>query len=167
MPAKKPSTQTEPQTFVEAARYFSDLDVATDFVAKLRWPDGPICPECGGKEHSYLSTRRVWKCKACNKQFSVKKGTIFEDSPLPLDKWLLTIWELANDKNGITSHELAAKIDVTQKSAWFMLHRVRLAMQTGTFEKRGEKFDGAVEVDETHIGRSLLHGKNGLHLVHG
>lgn len=152
MPAKKKSTTHLPTTFVEAARYFSDLDVATDFVAKLRWPDGPVCPECGGKEHSYLSTRRIWKCKDCRKQFSVKKGTIFEDSPLPLDKWLLTIWELANDKNGISSLELAGKIGVTQKSAWFMLHRVRLAMQTGSFEKYDDKFDGAVEVDETLIG---------------
>lgn len=141
-----------PRTFVEASRYFSDLDVATEYVAKLRWPDGPVCPKCEGKEHSYISTRRLWQCRACRKQFSVKVGTIFEDSPIPLDKWLLAMWELANDKNGISSYELAGKIGITQKSAWFVLHRIRLAMQAGTFEKFSEKFDGAVEVDETYIG---------------
>ena len=151
MPAKK-QVRGLPTTFLEAARYFADLDVATDFVAKLRWPDGPICPECGGKEHSYLKTRRVWKCKGCRKQFSVKKGTIFEDSPIPLDKWLLAIWEIANDKNGISSRELGSKLGLTQKSAWFVNHRIRLAMQTGSFEKWSEKFDGVVEVDETYIG---------------
>ena len=129
-------------------RYFADLDVATEFVAKLRWPNGPFCPECGSVEHSYLSTRRVWKCKACKKQYSVKKGTIFEDSPIGLDKWLAAIWMVANCRNGISSHEMGRSIGVTQKSAWFMLQRIRLAMQTGSFEK----LDGEVEVDETFIG---------------
>jgi transposase-like protein len=137
-----------PQTLVEAIRYFSDLDVATEFVASLRWPDGPECPACQGKEHSYLTTRRIWKCKACKKQFSVKVGAIFEDSPIPLDKWLASIWLIANAKNGISSHELGRSIGLTQKSAWFVLHRVRLAMQTKTFMK----FKGEVEVDETFIG---------------
>jgi transposase-like protein len=99
-------------------------------------------------EHSYISTRRLWKCKGCKKQFSVKLGTIFEDSPLGLDKWLPAVWLIANSKNGISSHELGRALGVTQKSAWFMLHRIRLAMQTGTFSK----LDGAVEVDETYIG---------------
>ncbi|MEA2432893.1 MAG: hypothetical protein QOG54_350 [Actinomycetota bacterium] len=152
MPARKTTDQTLPTTLVEAVRYFSDLDVATDFVAQLRWPDGPICPECGGKEHSYLTTRRIWKCKACKKQFSVKKGSIFEDSPIPLDKWLVAIWMVANCKNGVSSLELHRAVGITQKSAWFVLHRIRLAMQTGTFEKYGDKFDGAVEIDETYIG---------------
>ncbi len=152
MPAKKPRKSQLPQTFQEAVLYFSDEDRAVQYVAGLRWPQGPSCPECGGKEHSYLTTRRLWKCKACRRQFSVKVGTIFEDSPIPLGKWMLAVWEIANDKNGISSYELAAKIGVTQKSAWFVNHRVRLAMQTGSFEKLGDKFDGAVEVDETYIG---------------
>ncbi|MBX3283962.1 MAG: IS1595 family transposase [Actinobacteria bacterium] len=134
---------------MEAIRYFSDPDVCVEFVASLRWEDGkPVCPECGGMDHSFLTTRRLWKCKACKKQFSVKVGTIFEDSPLGLDKWLCAIWLIANSKNGISSHELGRSIGVTQKSAWFMLHRIRLAMQTGSFDK----FDGIVEVDETFIG---------------
>ena len=137
-----------PTTLIEAIRYFSDLDVATEFVATLRWPDGPECPSCEGKEHSFLTTRRLWKCKACKKQFSVKVGTIFEDSPIPLDKWLAAIWLIANAKNGISSHELGRSIGLTQKSAWFVLHRIRLAMQTGTFKK----MKGEVEVDETFIG---------------
>src|SRR5436305_1758118 len=139
------STDRKPTSLIEAIRYFSDLDVCTSFVAKLRWPHGPVCPRCGSAEHSYLTTRRLWKCKGCKKQYSVKLGTIFEDSPLGLDKWLPAVWLIANSKNGIISHELARALGVTQKSAWFMLHRIRLAMQTGSFEKlRGE-----VEVDET------------------
>jgi transposase-like protein len=137
-----------PTSLLEAIRYFSDLDVATEFVANLRWPNGPVCPRCGGVEHSYLTTRRIWKCKACKRQFSVKLGTVFEDSPLGLDKWLPAVWLAANTKNGISSHELARSLGVTQKSAWFMLHRIRLAMQTGSFEK----LDGEVEVDESFVG---------------
>lgn len=137
-----------PTTLIEAIRYFSDLDVCNDFVAKLRWPNGPHCPRCGSVEYSYLTTRRLWKCKGCKKQYSVKVGTIFESSPLGLDKWLPAVWLAANSKNGISSHELARALGVTQKSAWFMLHRIRLAMQTGSFDK----LDGEVEVDETYIG---------------
>ncbi len=148
MPAKKKSTAAFPTTLVQAVRYFSDLDVATEFVARLRWTDGPVCPECGSKEYSFLSTRRLWKCKDCKKQYSVKKHSIFEDSPLPLDTWLVAIWMIANCKNGISSHELGRATGITQKSAWFVLHRVRLAMQTGTFEK----LSGEVEADETYIG---------------
>lgn len=137
-----------PTTLLEAIRYFADLDVANHYVAKLRWPDGPMCPRCGGTEHSYLTTRRIWKCKACKRQFSVKLGTIFEDSPLGLDKWLPAIWLAANSKNGISSYELGRALGITQKSAWFMLHRIRLAMRSGSFEM----LSGTVEVDETFIG---------------
>ena len=141
--------KAKPQSLVEAIRYFSDLDVCTDYMANLRWPNGPVCPRCGSVDkHSYLTTRRIWKCKACRKQFSVKVGTIFEDSPLGFDKWLPAVWLIANSKNGISSHELARSLGITQKSAWFMLHRIRLAMQTGSFDK----FGGEVEVDETYIG---------------
>jgi transposase-like protein len=137
-----------PSSLLEAIRYFSDLDVATEYVAKLRWPNGPVCPKCGGTEYSYLTTRRLWKCKTCKKQYSVKVGTIFEDSPLGLDKWLPAVWLAANSKNGISSHELGRALGTTQKSAWFMLHRIRLAMRSGTFEA----LSGQVEVDETYIG---------------
>jgi len=142
------STERLPTTLIEAIRYFSDIDVCTQFVAKLRWPTHPVCPRCGSVEHSYLTTRRVWKCKGCKKQFSVKLGTIFEDSALGLDKWLPAIWLIANSKNGISSHELGRALGITQKSAWFMLHRIRLAMQTGNFNK----LDGEIEVDESYIG---------------
>ena len=138
----------KPTNLLEAIRYFSDVDVATKFVADLRWPDGPTCPRCGSQEYSYLTTRRIWKCKACKKQYSVKVGTIFEDSPLGLDKWLPAVWLAANSKNGISSHELGRALGVTQKSAWFMLHRIRLAMQHQSLLK----MDGEVEVDETFIG---------------
>jgi transposase-like protein len=137
-----------PTNLLEAVRYFADQDVCVQFVAKLRWPDGAVCPRCGAMEHSYLTTRRVWKCKACKKQFSVKLGTIFEDSAIPLDKWLASIWLIANSKNGISSHELGRAVGITQKSAWHVLHRIRLAMQTGSFER----LSGTVEVDETFIG---------------
>lgn len=138
----------KPTNLLEAVRYFSDLDVANEYVANLRWPDGPVCPRCGGTEHSFLTTRRIWKCKACKRQFSVKVGTIFEDSPLGLDKWLPAVWLAANSKNGISSHELGRALGITQKSAWFMLHRIRLAMRSGTFTM----LSGTVEVDETFIG---------------
>lgn len=141
-------TEALPTNLLQAIRYFADADVATEFVAELRWPKGPVCPRCGCMDHSYLTTRRVWKCKGCKKQYSVKLGTIFEDSPLGLDKWLPAVWLVANSKNGISSHELARSLGVTQKSAWFMLHRIRLAMQAGSFNKLG----GTVEVDESYIG---------------
>src|ERR687890_1054002 len=95
-----------PRTLTEAMEYFSDLEIATTFLAKLRWPEGPVCPRCGGKEHSYLSTRRVWKCKKCKKQFSVKVGTIFEGSNISLDKWICAIWLITSAKNGISSYEV-------------------------------------------------------------
>lgn len=144
------SPTKQPKKLLEAIRYFADLDVATEYVAKLRWPDGPVCPKCGvlDEKHYYLKTRRLWKCRHCKKQFSVKVGSIFEDSPVGLDKWLAAIWMIANCKNGISSYEVARNLGVTQKTAWFMMHRIRLAMQTGTFEK----LSGEVEADETYIG---------------
>jgi transposase-like protein len=139
-----------PKTLQAAILYFSDKETCTTFMAQLRWPDGVTCPNCYGKAVSYLSTRFMWKCmnKACHKQFSVKHGTVMEDSPIGLDKWLAAIWLIANAKNGVSSYEIHRALGVTQKSAWFMLHRIRLAMQTGTFQK----MSGTVEVDETFIG---------------
>jgi transposase-like protein len=139
-----------PKTLQEAIKYFADADTCNTFMAQMRWPDGVTCPYCEGKAVSYLSTRSKWKCmnKACHKQFSVKVGTIMEDSAIKLEKWLAAIWLIANAKNGISSYEIHRALGVTQKSAWFLLHRIRLAMQTGTFEK----LSGQVEVDETYIG---------------
>lgn len=139
-----------PKTLQEAIKFFSDPETCTTFMAQMRWPEGVTCPYCEGKAVSYLSTRRKWKCmnKACHKQFSAKVGTIMEDSPIGLDKWLAAIWLIANAKNGISSYEIHRALGVTQKSAWFLLHRIRLAMQTGTFEK----LSGEVEADETFIG---------------
>jgi transposase-like protein len=119
----------------------------------MRWMDGVVCPHCVGERVSYLSTRRIWKCMAkdCHKQFSVKTGSVFEDSPIPLDKWLTAIWLVVNCKNGVSSYEIARDVKVTQKSAWFMLHRIRLAMRGGSWEKLGGT-GGPVEVDETFVG---------------
>ncbi|HTL41432.1 MAG TPA: IS1595 family transposase [Pseudolysinimonas sp.] len=143
------ATDNLPLSLIEAVVYFADPAKASDFVAKMRWADGnPVCPNCEGKEHYYLASRRVWKCKLCKKQFSVKVGTIFEDSPLSLSKWLPAVWLLANSKNGVSSHELGRALGVTQKTAWFMLHRIREAMRSGSVNK----LDGTVEVDETYVG---------------
>jgi len=139
------------KTLQQVIRYFSDEQICIDTVAQMRWPDGPVCPACGHKEHYYLKTQRRWKCKECYKQFSVKVGTIFEDSPLTLDKWLCAMWLIANCKNGISSCEVARDLGITQKSAWFMLHRIRKAMQDGSLVKMGGP-DSEVEVDETFIG---------------
>src|SRR5438094_660513 len=146
-PSPTPRETMLPTNLLEAVRYFSDKTVATDFLAKLRWPDGPMCPRCGSLDHSYISTRQVWKCKACKKQYTVKLGTIFEDSPLGLDKWLPAVWLITNCKNGVSSCELARDLGVTQKTAWFMLHRIRHAMREGGFN-----FVGTVEADETFVG---------------
>ena len=116
-----------PDTLLGAVKYFADVETAIGFVAALRWPDGVICPRCDATGVCYrLSTRPLWKCRACKKQFSVKVGSIFEDSPIGLDKWLPAMWMLVNCKNGVSSYEIARDIGVTQKSAWFMLHRLRL-----------------------------------------
>ena len=140
----------EPRTLQEAIRYFSDPAVCLEFMAALRWPDGPVCPTCGDTEVSFLASRNLFQCKRRHpkRQFSIKVGTIFEDSPLGLDKWLPAIWMIANAKNGISSYEIGRALGITQKSAWFLLHRIRLAMQTETFEK----MSGRVEADETFIG---------------
>lgn len=142
----------EPETLLEATRYYADLDRCQQLLVEARWPNGVVCPTCGasGKKVGYLATVRRWQCynRHPRRQFSVKVGTIFEDSPITLNKWFTAIWLIAGAKNGISSYELGKAIGITQKSAWFMLHRIRLAMQTGTFEKLGRH----VEADETYIG---------------
>ena len=140
---------TKPQTLQEAIAYFADPEKCFAFAVSLRWPDGNIsCPRCGSKEHSFISTRRIWFCKGCKKQFTIKVGTIFEDSPLGMDKWMTAMWLIVNCKNGISSCEVGRDLGITQKSAWFMVHRLRLALQ----DKDGGKLGGEVEVDETFIG---------------
>ena len=140
-----------PTTLQEAIIYFSDLDRCNAFMIAQRWPDGQVrCPQCQSENVKYLPNAKVWKCyeKHSRQKFSLKVGTIFEDSPLPLTKWLPVVWLLTNCKNGISSYEIGRAFKVTQKTAWFMLSRVRLAMQAKSFTKLG----GNVEIDETYIG---------------
>jgi transposase-like protein len=142
-----------PKTLLEAIQWFTDEQVCIDAVASMRWPDGPYCPHCLAKEPYYLKTQKRWKCRSCRKQFSVKVGTIFEDSPISLCKWLPALWMLVNDKNGVSSYEIHRALGVTQKSAWFMLHRLRLALKRRDLSfKLGGPDGGPVEVDETFIG---------------
>jgi transposase-like protein len=137
-----------PKTVKEAIRYFADPAICLQYMIPLRWPNGITCPHCQGVEHSFISTRQIWRCKACKKQFSIKTQSIMEDSPLSLDVWLVAMWLIANAKNGISSHELSRALGVTQKSCWFLAHRIRLAFETGTFEK----MSGQIECDETFVG---------------
>ncbi len=148
-----------PQTLQQAIQYFSDEQVCIDAVAAMRWPDGPRCPYCIGEDANnpyYLKAAKRWKCRSCRNQFSVKKFTIFEDSPISLQKWLPALWMLVNCKNGISSYEIHRDLGVSQKSAWFMLHRLRLVVKAGTIgTKLGGKESGGVEVDETFVGGKL------------
>ncbi|MBU6448668.1 MAG: IS1595 family transposase [Rhodospirillales bacterium] len=140
----------EPKTLADAIKHFADPEVSLLTMVKLRWKDGVCCPTCGHKNPRWMPVQRRWECKLkhAKRQFSAKTGTIFEDSPLGLDKWFTAIWLISNCRNGISSMELHRSIGVTQKTAWFMLHRIRLAMQSGTIEKS----DGEAEADETFIG---------------
>jgi transposase-like protein len=141
-----------PKTLQEAVAFFSDPQRGFDYAVKLRWPDGKVtCPRCEGLEHSFISTRRQWFCKGCKKQFTVKVGTIFEDSALGIDKWMIAVWLIVNAKNGISSYEVARALGITQKSAWFMMHRVRLALHEKDTVRLGGK-GKEVEVDETFVG---------------
>jgi transposase-like protein len=141
------------KTLSDAIRYFADEQVCIDTVAMMRFPNGPECPKCASlaERQHWLKTQKRWQCRDCGKQYSVKVNTVFEDSAIKLDKWLTAMWLLANCKNGISSYEIAKDIGVTQKSAWFMLQRIRLAMKNGSVLKLGGT-GGPVEVDETFIG---------------
>jgi transposase-like protein len=141
----------EPQTLQEAILYFGDPDNCLNYMVKHRWPEGVVCPTCGRKDATFLKNQRKWQCRShhAQRQFSAKTGTIFEDSPLGLDKWLTAVWMITTAKNGVSSYEIHRAIGVTQKTAWFMMHRIRKAMQTGSFQR---KLAGHVEVDETFIG---------------
>ncbi len=150
----------EPTTFQEAILYFADRNRCIDYLALRRWPDGkPVCPVCGRNDASFLEHQGRWQCKSVHhhRQFSVKVGTVMEDSAIPLEKWLPAIWAIVNDKNGISSWELHRALGITQKTAWFMLHRIRLGMSLqnkkfGTRKKMGGPEGGPVEVDETFVG---------------
>jgi transposase-like protein len=143
--------QSVPDTMIEAVRQFASPKVAHDFFVQMRWPFGVACPRmgCGSADVTYLAKYRRWNCKECKRQFTAKVGTIFEDSPIGLDKWLPAFWLIASNRNGISSHELGRALKVTQKTAWFMLHRIREAMQSDTFET---PLSGTIEVDEAFIG---------------
>ncbi len=142
---------TNPETLVEAVKMFANEDTALKFMVSLRWPDQVCCPRCGSVRVRFIGTRRVWECRENHpcRRFSIKTGTIMEDSPLPLSTWLVGIWLEANAKNSISSYEVMRSLGVTQKTGWFMQQRIRLAMQNGDFFK---KLTGEVEVDETFIG---------------
>jgi transposase-like protein len=148
-----------PQTLQQAIQYFSDEQTCIDAVAFMRWPDGPRCPYChldDAKNPYYLKSQKRWKCRTCRNQFSVKLFTIFQESPIPLQKWLPAMWMLVNCKNGVSSYEIHRALGVSQKTAWFMLHRLRVVLKArdmGT--KLGGKDSGGVEVDETFVGGKL------------
>jgi transposase-like protein len=147
-----------PQTLQEAIQHFTDFENCREFLTAIRWADGKVrCPTCGSDRVVYLRNARLYKCysKHPRPKFSLKIGTVFEDSPIPLEKWLPAVWMLVNCKNGISSYEIARDLGVTQKTAWFMLHRIRLAAQVGSFSKLGGTGGGGsgeVEADETFIG---------------
>jgi len=137
-----------PQSLLEAIRYYSNETVCVEFLSNIRWGAGDkACNRCGSLNVYGLRTRPVFKCRDCKKQFSIKVGTIMQDSPLPITKWVPAIWMVVNCKNGISSCEMARALDITQKSAWHMNHRIRQAIANGTMEK----LSGTVEADETLI----------------
>jgi transposase-like protein len=145
----------EPKNLQEAIVYFSNPDNCIDYLAIRRWPNGVVtCPACGSEKVKFNPKRRIWQCSVHHsmRQFSIKVGTIFEDSPIGLDKWLTAVWMLTNCKNGVSSYEIARDVKVTQKSAWFMIHRIRLALQDDFFGSKLGGNGGEVEADETFIG---------------
>jgi transposase-like protein len=119
----------KPQSLQQIIQHFNDEQVCIDAVAKMRWPKGVECPACSAKEPYWIKTQRRWKCRVCRRQFSVKLSTIFEDSPIPLQKWLRTLWMLVNCRNGVSSYEISRDLGVSQKAGWFMLHRLRLVQK--------------------------------------
>jgi transposase-like protein len=142
----------EPKTLQEAVIYFNDLDNCVNYLVahRIAWRDGVVCPTCGSKDVGYIASRRMWQCKTRHPlaQFSVKVGTIMEDSAITLDKWLVAIWMQTSMKNGVSSWEIHRALKISQKCAWHMLHRIRLGLQ----DSNGGKLGGEVECDETFIG---------------
>ena len=158
------AAKKNPTTLVEAVKHFTDLDVAHASFVEVRWPDGVVrCPRCGAEGAKYFAKYRRYECvnKHAKRQFTVKVGTIMEDSPMGLDKWAVVYWLEANAKNSISSYELHRALGITQKSAWFMLHRIRLSLQSSNADKLGGEGSGGVEADETYVGGKLanMHAK--------
>jgi transposase-like protein len=142
----------EPKTLQEAIVYFSDPQRCFEYAVQMRWLGGEVtCPRCNQSKHSFIKTRRLWFCYVCKKQFTLKVGTVMEDSPITLDKWMTAFWAVANCKNGISSHELGRMLGIGQESAWFMLHRIREAMKGSQMFKMGGG-GGPLEADETFVG---------------
>jgi len=144
-----------PSTLLEAVTFFADADRAHEYATLMRFPNGVACPRlgCGSASVQFIKTRKLWRCKECKRQFTAKVGTIFEDSPIPFTKWMPAIWLLSSDRNGISSYELSRALKVTQRTAWFMLHRIRLAMRSTDTTP----FSGDVEADETFVGAKARH----------
>src|ERR1700734_1191169 len=141
----------KPKTLQQAIQYFADFDNCRAFMVSIRWSDGKVrCPQCGADKITYLEKAKLYRCYGDHpkQKFSLKIGTVFEDSPIPLEKWLPAVWLVVNCKNGISSYELGKDLGVTQKSAWFMLHRIRLAVQSKSFVKIGGPGSAPIEVDE-------------------
>jgi transposase-like protein len=155
----------EKSGLMEAIECFSDPMFCLETVSAAKWPSGPVCPQCESKRLSFLKSRLIWKCLDCQKQFSVKVGTIFEDSGVPLNKWLTAMWLVGNCKNGISSYEVGKDLKVTQRTAWFMLQRIRHAMHNGTINK----MSGTIEADETFVGGAarFMHKHKREEKVHG
>lgn len=138
-----------PTTLMQAVTYFAAPEIAEAYMREMRWGSKPpTCPHCGSDRIGEIKTRNLMRCRDCRKQFSSRYGTIFEDSPLGLNKWFVAVWSVANCKNGISSHELGRALGVRQATAWFMLHRIRVAMECGD----GDKFTGVTEMDTTYVG---------------
>jgi transposase-like protein len=162
--------RNEFKTLQDAIIYFSDQDRCFEYFKAIRWPNGIVtCPTCDRDDVVFLKNQRKWQCKSTHpkRQFTLKVGTIFEDSPIGLDKWMIALWMVANCKNGISSYEVGRALGVTQKTAWFMLQRLRLAMQSGSLMKMGGS--GPVEVDETYIGGKArnMHFEKKLRMIDG
>jgi transposase-like protein len=145
--------EQEPKTLQAATVYFNDLANCREYIMARRWPNGVTCPTCGSSKVTFSVKHNRWQCGSHHpkRQFTVKTGTIFEDSPLGLDKWLMAMWMIINCKNGVSSYEIAKDLGITQKSAWFILHRLREVMQDET----GPKLSGEIEADETFVGGAV------------
>lgn len=157
-----------PKTLQQAVLYFADLDRCRKFMRAVKWPDGRItCPACKGDDIGEIATRHLLRCRACDKQFSHTVGTVFEASKISLDKWFVGLWALVNCKNGISSYELGRAVGVPQKTAWFMIQRLRAALEIGGFD--ADKFDGPAEADATYIGGKAknMHAKRRKKVIQG
>jgi transposase-like protein len=154
-----------PSGLLEAPEHFADPDVCVSTVAAAKWENGPECPKCKNRKRLYyLKTRRMWNCPKCTKQFSVRIGTIFQDSLVPLNKWLCAIWTIGNCENDVSSYDIARELKVTQKTAWFMLHRLRFAMCHGTSEAAGTVRAGVAEIG---CDPQNIHDRRGMKMIHG